>query len=482
MTGVAQNKSSGKSVGKPYRGKPQHAQPPRSGRRPPPSRQQPPDEPAGLAARRLAVHLIEAVLVDAHSLDAALDSPLTADLFGSLEARDRAFARLITATVLRRLGSLEAVLAAFIERPLPRQAGRARSILLACTAQILLIGTPVHAAINLAVEQCRRDPAARNFDKLANAVLRRVATDGPAVLQGLDWPRTDIPPWLWSRWIAAYGPETAAAIASASLTEADLDLSLAPGENGAAWAERLGGRQLATGTIRLAEHGRVEALAGYADGKWWVQDAAAALPARLVGAGPGQRVADLCAAPGGKSAELAFAGAAVTAVDIAPDRLQRLADNMRRLGLAGRVQPVAADILAWQPADMFDAVLLDAPCTATGTIRRHPDILRLKRAQDVAKLAALQASLLARAVAMLKPGGRLVYCTCSLEPEEGPLQIARLLAGTFGLVREPIQPEEAGCEPAWITPDGDLRTLPHQMPDGPGLDGFYAARLRKPTA
>ncbi len=429
----------------------------------------------------MAVHLIETVLLQSHAIDDALETSDQHPQMAGLEARDRGFARLIAATVLRRLGSLDAVVGRFLQRPLPA-GSRARHILLVASAQILLIGTPVHAAINLAVEQCRRDPKAVRFDKLANAVLRRVAADGPAILAELDVPRIDMPDWLWQRWCAAYGETTARAIASASLAEAPLDLSVKG--DAAAWAERLGARVLDTGSLRLAEAGRIEDLAGYAEGGWWVQDAAAALPARLFGPVDGLDVADLCAAPGGKTAALAAAGARVTAVDLSPARLELLTANMTRLGLVDRVDPVAADLQSWSPGRSFDAVLLDAPCTSTGTIRRHPDILHLKRPGDAGRLAALQATLLERASRMVKPGGVLVYCVCSIEPEEGAGVIAAFLCANPGFQRAIIAADEVAGHAEWITADGDLRTLPSHSPavDQPGMDGFYAARLQRDAA
>ena len=432
----------------------------------------------GFAARRLAAELLRAVLVQRRALDDALASRLESPEAQALEPRDRALARLIAATALRRLPSLETLLNGCLERPLPAERGNLWPILLAAAAQLLLLSAPPHAVINIAVEQVRRDRAARRFDKLANAVLRRLVREGAAELAAIQTPRHDIPAWLLDRWIASYGETTALAIAAASLIEAPLDLSVKA--DAAAWAEKLGGVLLSTGSVRLAGGGRIEELAGFAEGAWWVQDAAAALPARLMGARAGLEIADLCAAPGGKTAELAAAGARVTAVDRDGARLGRLRANLVRLKLDAKI--IEADATTWSPGRTFDAVLLDAPCTATGTIRRHPDILHLKRPEDVAKLAALQARMLENATRLVRPGGTLVYCTCSLEPEEGLEQIARALAAHNSLSRVPIEPEEIGAEAAWITADGDLRTLPHHLPRSEphlsGLDGFYAARLR----
>ena len=425
--------------------------------------------------------MIEAVLGKGTTLDEALVQALSGASPTQLEPRDRAFARLLAATVLRRLGSLEQVLGTFLEKPLPKDAQRARAILLVASAQLLVLGTPPHAAINLAVEHCRRDRLARHFDKLANAVLRRVAGEGQAVLARRDTLRLDIPDWLWRRWSATYGEAVARHIAEASLREAALDVSVK--SDAAGWAQRLGGHLLPTGSVRLASAGRVEDLPGYDDGAWWVQDAAAALPARLLGTVAGARVADLCAAPGGKAAQLAAAGARVTAVDASSHRLTVLRQNLARLKLADSVNVVQADIETWSPRERFDAVLLDAPCTATGTLRRHPDILRLKHTEDVARLAKLQTRLLARAADLVRPGGVLVYCTCSLEPEECERQIEHLLATTPGLAREAIRAEEIGGLDACISPAGDLRTLPFHLalepPQMAGMDGFFAARLKR---
>jgi 16S rRNA (cytosine967-C5)-methyltransferase len=418
---------------------------------------------------------VSAVLHGRRSLDEALAKELNSS---DLPPRDRALARLIAATVLRRLGELEAVLSSFLEKPLPEEQRNLRSILLAGAAQLLFLATPPHAAVGLAVEQARRDRFARRYDRLVNALLRRVAREGAQVLQGRDGLRLNIPAWLYERWTRTYGETDARRIAEASLSEAPLDITVKAEPE--LWAERLGGIVLPTGTVRLAAGGRIEELPGYADGAWWVQDAAAALPARLLGPVARRAVADLCAAPGGKTAQLAAAGAEVSAVDLSGARLSRLRANLDRLHLEAEL--VEADAAAWAPLRTFDAVLLDVPCTATGTIRRHPDILRLKRPGDVAVLAELQSRLLDNAARLVKPGGLLVYCTCSLEPEEGVEQVARLLARAPQLERVPVEKGECGIAPDWLTSEGDLRTLPFHLPhehhkELSGLDGFYAARL-----
>lgn len=431
--------------------------------------------PAGYGARQLAVYCLSAIIDRGHGLEEAFD--WASGKVGALEPRDRALARLIVLSVLRRKGELEAVVSSFLEKPLPADSGRLWSILLSAAAQLLLLDTPPHAAISLAVDQCRDDRNAYRFARLTNAVLRRVSTSGKEVLGRVDPVSANVPSWLLARWVEAYGETLARDIAAASLREAALDLSVK--SDAEAWAERLGGTVLSNGSVRLARSGHVEDLAGYAEGAWWVQDAAASLPVRLLGAVAGRDVADLCAAPGGKTAQLAAADAKVTAVDQSSHRLQRLNENLTRLALAADV--VEADIATWEPGRLFDAVLLDAPCSATGTIRRHPDILHLKRKDDTSDRVALQAKLLGHAARLVRPGGILVYCTCSLEPEEGAAQITRFLAANGEFSRVPIAAGEAGIDDSWLTSEGDLRTLPSHLagpdPALSGIDGFYAARL-----
>lgn len=395
--------------------------------------------------------------------------------------RDRALARSISATALRRRGELEHVLDQFLER---RPPGNLWPILLTGAAQLVCLKMSPHAVVDLTVEAIRRDRGAHRFAKLANAVLRRVAERGAAALQQADTVRLNMPQWLWQSWVAAYGEDTARRIAEASLSEAPLDISLKPGSDAASWAERLGGRVLPSGSIRLTAHGRVEELPGYAEGNWWVQDAAAALVARAAGDVAGRTIADLCAAPGGKTAALAAAGALVTAVDTSTPRLGRLSENLRRLRLDADL--VEADAATWSPGRTFDAVVLDAPCTATGTIRRHPDILHLKQPQDVARMAAVQVSLLNNAARLVREGGTLIYSTCSLQPEEGPEPVAAFLAAHADFERAPIAAGEIRGEPSWITANGDVRTLPCHLPLEPpelsGMDGFFVARLRRKPA
>jgi 16S rRNA (cytosine967-C5)-methyltransferase len=385
----------------------------------------------------------------------------------------------LTATVLRRLGTLRHLIGAFLEKGFPADAPRAETILLLGAAQILWLEVPDHAAVDLSVRLAQADRRASRYAGLVNAVLRRVAQKGGSTASG-DAAR-DTPDWLLKRWSKTYGRETARAIAVAIGQEPALDITVK--DSAETWAERLRGRVLPTGTVRTLAHGAISLLPGFSDGAWWVQDAAAALPARLFGDVQGARIADLCAAPGGKTAQLAFSGALVTAVDRSAERLNRLRENFTRLSL--KADFVVADALEWQGGS-FDAVLLDAPCSSTGTIRRHPDVRWLKSEADLSALTSLQARLLDRAVKLLKPGGTLVYCVCSLEPEEGEDQIDALLARDPEITRKPVTPEDVFGRGEFVTSRGDLRTLPTHLPDSDprwaGLDGFYAARITRKAA
>jgi 16S rRNA (cytosine967-C5)-methyltransferase len=430
----------------------------------------------GLAARRVAADMLDGVLRRRRALDELLDS--TTGL-AALEERDRALVRALVGMVLRRLGTLRHLLRPLLERGLPKEAPRVETALLLGAAQVLFLDVPDHAAVDLSVRLAQADRYAVRYAGVVNAVLRRIARDGKAALAALDMPALDTPDWLLARWTAHYGAETAHAIAAANGREPALDLTVKSEPE--IWAAKLNGRVLPTGSVRMIAHGAVTALPGFAEGAWWVQDAAAALPAHLLGGVAGRRVADLCAAPGGKTAQLAAAGALVTAVDRAPARMKRLSENLARLSLAADL--VCADATAWTPEQQFDAVLLDAPCSATGTIRRHPDVAWLKSEADILKLSDLQRRLIDCAAALLKPGGTLIYCTCSLEPEENESIVAALLARAPSMRRQPLAAGDVfGCG-EFINQQGDLRTLPCQLGDTDsrlaGLDGFYAARLVK---
>lgn len=427
----------------------------------------------GFAARRAACLLVDGVLRRSQPLDEQLDAAKD-PLFG-LDQRDRGLARAIAGVSLRRLGSLRHALNALMRKPVEER-GALDAILLTGAAQILFLDVPDHAAVSLAVDLARADRNARPFAPLVNGVLRNLSRSKDDIAAALSDPLLDTPDWLRQRRIADWGEEAARAMAEAERIEPSLDITAR--SDAANWAGTLGGRLLPTGTIRLIAHGAVTDMPGFAEGAWWVQDAAAALPAHLIAAQPDERVADLCAAPGGKTAQLAAAGADVTAVDRSAPRLRRLTANLERLHLSAHT--VAADAAAFE-AEPFDAVLLDAPCSATGTLRRHPDVGWLKGEEDVAKLAALQGRLLDAAADLLKPGGRLVYSTCSLERAEGEEQIAALLERRSDLLRDPIRPEELPGLSEAITAKGELRTFPYHLPDEVarlgGLDGFFAARL-----
>ncbi|MEP5278344.1 MAG: RsmB/NOP family class I SAM-dependent RNA methyltransferase, partial [Alphaproteobacteria bacterium] len=311
--------------------------------------------------------------------------------------------------------------------------------------------------------------------KLVNAVLRRLQREGGDALTGQDAARLNTPDWLWQAWEAAYGADICRAIAESHLSPAPLDITVK--DDAAGWAERLGGTALSDRSLRLTDAAPVPELPGFAEGAWWVQDRAAALPVRLLGDVAGLSVLDLCAAPGGKTAQLAAAGARVTALDRSEKRLETLARNLDRLGL--QVETVAADALSWDAPTRFDAILLDAPCSATGTIRRHPDLPHLKRPEDTAKLADLQDRLLARAAGWVRPGGVLVFATCSLQPEEGPERIRAFLSRQADFKTEPATTGESGVTPDMLSPEGWLRTLPCMAAGIGGMDGFFAAVLRR---
>lgn len=428
-----------------------------------------PVKPVPPTARRAALEVTAEVLDRRQPLDAALDAN---PLLAALQPRDRAFARLIATTVLRRLGQIDAAIAACLDKPLQPKARMARNLLRIGAAQLLFLGTPAHAAVDSTVTLAEGAYLAP-YRGLVNAVLRRLTREGKGLLETQDVARLNLPEWLWTPWTRDYGEATVRAIAAVHEREPPLDLSVR--SDAAGWARRLGATLLPTGTLRLEQAGAVGELAGYDEGAWWVQDAAAALPARLLGDIARATVIDLCAAPGGKAMQMAAAGARVIAVDRSDTRLQRLRENARRTGLA--IDAIASDAAAWRPEAPVRHVLLDAPCTSTGTLRRHPDVAWLKSQEDVQRMTALQDRLLDAAVAMLAPGGTLVFCVCSLQSEEGPDRIAALLARDDRLERRPVAAAEVGGLTELITQAGDLRTLPCHLAEKGGMDGFYAARL-----
>jgi|GWRWMinimDraft_9_1066018.scaffolds.fasta_scaffold00029_12 16S rRNA (cytosine967-C5)-methyltransferase len=429
----------------------------------------------GLMAREAGVWLLQAVLRRNLGLDEALAAAFGEAPFNKLSPRDRAFARTIAATTLRRMGQIDAVLRHFQARRLPPRSGPAQNILRTAAAQILFLGTASHAAVSNAVELADKDKDARHFKGMINAVLRKVASAGKAMLLDQDAAKLNTPEWLWESWRIAYDNDTARAIATAHLKEPPLDIF--PRGDAAALAESLEAQLLPTGSLRRETGGRIEDLPGFTDGEWWVQDTAASLPVRLFGDVAGKQVIDLCAAPGGKTLQLAAGGAIVTAIDRSDTRMRRVQDNLARLKLTASC--ITADATAWQPPAPVSCVLLDAPCSATGTIRRHPDIAWRKTQQQIDGLMALQDRLLAAAANMLAPGGILIFCTCSLQPEEGPERIEAFLAKGAPFVRVPVRAEEVGGLGELITALGELRTLPCHLGELGGMDGFYAARLQR---
>jgi 16S rRNA (cytosine967-C5)-methyltransferase len=417
----------------------------------------------GLAARRAALAILSGVLQKRRPLDAGLDQ------LAGLETRDAGFARALASETLRHMGALDAVLRKFVAKPLaPHKAGAASEILLLGACELLILKVAPHAAVDAANELAAKDSKAVHFKPLINAVLRKVAKEGDAVLSGLDRERLSTPDWLWSRWSAHYDAGTARAIARAHQQAAPVDIVLKSPDAAFPPSEALFGP-----VRRLTDPGRIDELDGFAEGNWWVQDAAAALPALLLGDVAGQSVIDLCAAPGGKTMQLAARGANVIAVEIEPTRAERIRENLVRTKLSADV--VLADARDYEGSAPF--VLIDAPCTATGTIRRHPDLPWIKGAADVTVSAAAAYEILESGASLVAPGGTLVFAVCSLEREEGEEQIEAFLASHEDFSRAPITADEVFGHQDWITSEGDLRTLPCYLPGG--MDGFYAARLRR---
>jgi 16S rRNA (cytosine967-C5)-methyltransferase len=420
---------------------------------------------AGLAARKAALVMLSQVLRQRRPLDSQFDALKT------LPPRDAGFARALASETLRHFGELDAVIRHFVPKPLaPHKAGPATEILLLGACELLVLRVAAHAAVDAANNLAATDNKAVHFKSLINAVLRRIAKEGEAVSSGRDRPRLNTPDWLWTRWSAQYGNDAARAIAGAHAQEAPLDITLKSDGVASPESQALFGL-----SRRVSAESRVEELAGFAEGGWWVQDAAASLPALLLGDVAGKRVIDLCAAPGGKTLQLAARGAEVISVELDPIRAARIRENLARTGLHANV--IESDVRDFQGGAPL--VLLDAPCTSTGTIRRHPDLPWIKGAADVTAQASPAFELLESAAAMVEPGGLLVFAVCSLEREEGEEQIAAFLDGHPEFVRAPIAADDVFGHEEWITADGDLRTLPYHLSGQGGMDGFYAARLKR---
>jgi 16S rRNA (cytosine967-C5)-methyltransferase len=436
------------------------------------------DKP-GLDARRTAARLLGAVVDARTPLDAVTDNEHGHPQFLALEPRDRALVRAILVSALRHRCTIEKLIGERLERPLPPNAHSLSNILHVGAAQILFLDVPDSAAVDLAVTQAKADPRSARFSGLVNGVLRNLVRHKDEALPKALATTRDAPRWFAARLEAVYGTAEADAILRAHRLEAPVDFSVK--SDPALWAERLGGHVLPNGSVRVERlSASVPELPGYAEGEWWVQDAAASLPARLLGDVRGLAVADLCAAPGGKTAELALAGADVTAVDLSASRLKRLRANLDRLKL--RAEVVKADVLTWEPGRFFDAVLLDAPCSSTGTVRRHPDVPWAKSPEGIAKLADLQEKLLERALGLVHPSGIVVFSNCSLDPSEGEELVQSLLARRSDVALDPVLPAELPGAEHFVTPQGYLRTTP-AIGQGDGrldnVDGFFAARLRR---
>jgi len=435
---------------------------------------------AGLTSRQIASDWLFEVIHNKRPLDEVLAKAEDDPKWQKLEPRDKGFARSLLMASLRHLGDLDWVIGHFLEkRPLKKT--RVNEILALASVQILYLDIPVHAAIDMAVHQAKASDKSRHLAKLVNAVMRKVADQGKELLAKSSEQHRNIPPYLFKRWCKNYGPDTADLIAKAVLTPAALDIFAK--EDSRLVANEIGAKTLAGDCLRLVAKGPIPHLPGFEDGKWWVQDFASHLPTTLLGDLNGVHVLDLCAAPGGKTAALLQQGAKVTALDISSQRLERLHQNLERLDYKANV--VVCDVLSFMPDEKFDAVLLDAPCSATGTIRRHPDILHLKSEDIIFELSKLQKKLLERAIDFVKPGGTLIYCTCSLEPEEGELQIERFLNDHPHVQRNPCHLDDLYGQNQWLTENGDVRLLPFFTPpsqevlndDLKGVDGFYIARL-----
>ena len=450
---------------KPYSGSPRRdsEQQGRGDRRPPRALVNP--DPARFAAVCLVSHVVD----QRWTLEEAMRKE---QAFVRLDGRDRGFAAHLTLATLRALGLVDAVLATKLAKPLPDSAHFAKALLRVGAAQLLEGLAPPHAAVGRSVDLAKFEATGRGFAGLINAVLRRIATEPLA----RPHDRERVPVLWWNRWRAAYGADAADAIAETLARQPALDLTTKVDPEGI--AEAVGGIVLPTASIRLKETpSDVTTLPLWNDGNYWVQDAAAALPARLLAVKPGEKVLDMCAAPGGKTMQLASTGADVTALDLDAARINRVAENLARTSLVARLQVADARTVSEEP--YFDAILLDAPCSATGTLRRNPEALWIKTPSDVARFATVQVELVKAAAAALKPGGRLVYAVCSLEPEEADPAVAAALEA--GLKLAPISPDEVPDLGHAVTEQGCLRILPHYWGDRGGMDGFFIARFVKPV-
>ncbi|MAS87053.1 MAG: MFS transporter [Micavibrio sp.] len=423
-------------------------------------------------SRLAAFDLLKHVFSKKLDLEEALNRSVT---YKALEAKDKSFARMIASTVLRRYGQMLALINQFKDHPEPLHPQDLELILCVGLAQILCMRTPAHAALNETVNLCEILKLSK-CKGLVNGILRNIDRDGRVLFDAMSNDMC-MPTWLYESWQRDYGSEQAQFMAEACLKEAPLDICVKNREDISIWQENLGADLLPTGALRLKENVDVTELQGFQLGAWWVQDFAAQIPAKLFGDIRGKNILDFCAAPGGKTMQLASMGASVTALDRSVSRMQRLEENTVRIGVQSAVEVVVADVLNYNSQKLYDGVLLDAPCTATGTIRRHPDLLHLKSQKDVQRLSDLQHKILEKAATFVKDGGMLIYATCSLQKQEGEDVIEAFLAKNKSFKRQKIEAIELGGLTQLITPLGDLRCLPHYLKDQGGMDGFYAARL-----
>lgn len=429
----------------------------------------------GLAARRAALSILGQVLGQKKMLDSVLERDAQ---FLELGHRDRAFVRMLVATALRRRGQLDDLIArALAKGEVPRPESLKWVLYLGIT-QILFMDVANHAAVDTSVT-LTGDQGMDGKKGFVNAILRRMTGEGRGWLDSQDAAALNIPAWLYSQWTNSYGVVRARDIANASLEEAALDITTKKPDTASDWAKTLAGRAISTGSVRRLQGGNVTELEGFSSGDWWVQDASSAMPARLFGDLSGKTVLDLCAAPGGKTMQLAAQGAKVVALDRSASRMAFLSDNLTRTGLSDKVETIIEDGSVWRPREKFNYILLDAPCSATGTIRRHPDLLALKNERDQAGLESIQERLLANAAQILEAGGMLIYCTCSLQKAEGEQQIEKFLKQNANFKRIPVRREEIGGMDGFVNSEGDVRILPYLLKDEGGMDGFFISRLQK---
>jgi len=429
----------------------------------------------GLASRHAAYDVLQTVLIQKQPLDQTLER---SKFLAALNDQDRGFARMMIMTILRHKGQLDYLIARAAHQDKPLHPETIRLVLYIGIVQILLMDVPDHAAVNVTVDLAKHTSHEKQSG-LINAILRRMMSEGREWFKGIDSVQANIPAWLLSNWIDTYGLKIAANIGEASLTQASLDITVKDKSMSHSWAGALDATILPTGSLRRASGGNITHLQGFDEGAWWIQDASAALPVQLMGDVAGKNILDLCAAPGGKTAQLAANSAHVTAVDRSAKRLLKLKENLARLKLEKHVQTEVSDGANWQVKTPYDGVIIDAPCTATGTIRRHPDVMHLKSIKDMNALMATQKRLLDNAAGLVKSGGLLVYCTCSLQAEESEDQVAAFLSENPNFDCLPIMPEEVGGIDAMINQNGELRVLPFHLPMHGGMDGFFAARLQK---